>query len=287
VVVEVHALPQQRLERGGLLWRDVGGHGEEVDRQPLVPPQRQADGAAAGRHRLLRDLDQILVGDGRPQRHPHRQVRAVDRFVWRLEADHDVRAPPLRPDERGRVGLAALQLGRDLGRRVATLGAVALDLPPAPQVLGRVQVDADGERAAHLPGVQREQALHHHELACDHVLGHAEGAVAVLVDRLQDRLPGGQQAQVLRQDIHVVAGRVERGDVQFLALDAVVAVVVVGADGCHPVNAEQLHDSGGEGRLAGGAVPDGREHDRLHEHTGSPGAFPMSGSIRTPSSGRR
>ena len=75
-------------------------------------------------------------------------------------------------------------------------------------------------------------------------------------------------AEVLRQDVEVVAGGVERGDVALGALTPVVAVVVVGAERGHVVLAEDAHESAGHGRLPGSGVADDAEHHRArHQRT--------------------
>src|SRR3712207_1070490 len=52
----------------------------------------------------------------------------------RLERDDDVGALALRPDERARIGLAPVELGEHLVRRVAAARAVARDLPAAAEL---------------------------------------------------------------------------------------------------------------------------------------------------------
>ena len=54
------------------------------------------------------------------------------------------------PDERLRVGLAAVELGEHLVGRVAAPRAVALHLPVAAQLLRRVEVDAHVELSREL-----------------------------------------------------------------------------------------------------------------------------------------
>ena len=83
----------------------------------------------------------------------------------------------------------------------------------------------------------------------------------VVVDGLQDRLPHRHECEVLLHDVHVVALGVERRELDVLASLAVVAVVVVGADGVHPVLAEDVLDAPRERGLAGGRVPHHAEDD--------------------------
>ena len=81
------------------------------------------------------------------------------------------------------VGLAAVELREHLVGRVPAPRAVALHLPVAPQLLGRVEVDADVEHVAQLrgcgsassPSVTTKRSGHE-------VVGRAERAVDVLVD---------------------------------------------------------------------------------------------------------
>ena len=84
----------------------------------------------------------------------------------------------------------------------------------------------------------------------------------MVVDRLQDGLAHAQQLQVLLHDLDVVAVGVQRGERQRLALDAVIAVVVVHADRRDPLRPERRHQTLGDRGLAGGAVARDRQHDR-------------------------
>ena len=86
--------------------------------------------------------------------------------------------------------------------------------------------------------------------------------MVVVVDGLQDRLPHRHERQVLLHDLHVVAERVQGGELYPLAGLSVILVVVVGADRVDPVLAEDVLDAPGEGGLARGRVPDHTQHDR-------------------------
>ena len=90
----------------------------------------------------------------------------------------------------------------------------------------------------------------------------AERAVRVPVDGLEDRLAVAQVAQVLRQDVEVVAVGMQRRDAELGALLAVVAVVVVDAGVGHRVFAEGAHETSGHRGLAGRRVADDAENDR-------------------------
>ena len=146
--------------------------------------------------------------------------------------------------------------------RVAAARAVALHLPLAPQLLGRRQVDAHVEEPPQLLGVVAEQPLDDRELLRVDADERPEGAVLVLVDRLQDRLGAAHVREVLRHDVHVVALGIERRDVPLGPLAAVVAVVVVDADVRDVLLAEHADEPAREGRLAGRRVADDAEDDR-------------------------
>ena len=146
--------------------------------------------------------------------------------------------------------------------RVAAPRAVALHLPVAPQLLGRVEVHAHVEHVAQLRRGEREQALGDQEAAGHEVVGRPEGAVDVRVDRLHDRVAVPQVAEVLGEDVEVVAVRMERRDVALGPLLAVVAVVVVGAEVRHLVVAEDTHEPARDRGLPGPGVTDDAEHDR-------------------------
>src|SRR5205823_6258926 len=88
----------------------------------------------------------------------------ISAYYWG-EPERDVGPLPLRPDERRGVRLPAVQLGQHGVGSVAALGAVPVDLPLPPDLLGRVQVDGDVEAGAGQLGVQREQSFHDHEVA--------------------------------------------------------------------------------------------------------------------------
>ena len=186
--------------------------------------------------------------------------RAV--VVGGLERHHHVGAALLRPDEGGRVGLAAVKLGEDLIGRVAAPRAIAVDLPLAPEGLGGCEEDAHVIEVAQLVGVVAQQALEHREAVRHDVRRRAEGAVRVLVDRLEDRLARPQVAQVLRHDVHVVGVRMQWRDRALGPLPAVVAVVVVEGDVGDLVLAQDAHEAARDGGLAGGGVSDDAEDDR-------------------------
>ena len=60
--------------------------------------------------------------------------------------------------------------------------------------------------------------------------GGSKRAVPVVVDRLQDRFAGAQQAQMLLENVDIVGARVERRQARRGARLPVVAMIVVGAD---------------------------------------------------------
>ena len=70
--------------------------------------------------------------------------------------------------------------------------------------------------------------------------GRVERAGVVVVDRLEDRVAGGEQLQVLLHDVDVVAVRVQGGEREMLALGPVVAVVVIHAHRRAAIRAEGL-----------------------------------------------
>src|SRR3954452_11796541 len=182
-------------------------------------------------------------------------------FVAGQERHHDVGEPLLGTDERRRVGLAAVQLRQYLVGRIAAPRAVAIHLPPAPQVFGRRQIDPYVVGVADLGGVVTQQALDDGERARLKVHGRREGAVGVPVYGLQDRVAAAQVGDVLADDVHVVAVRVQRRDVVLLALLTVVAVVVVEGDVRHLLLAENPHESARDGRLARRRVADDAQDD--------------------------
>ena len=181
--------------------------------------------------------------------------------VGRLEGDDDVGVVALGADEPLRVGLAPVELGQNLVGRVAPARAVPLHLPVAPQLLGRVEVDADVEVLGELAGVEAEQPFTDEEAPRDEVVRRPEGAVGVLVDGLHDRLLAAQMHEVLAEDVEVVAVGVERRDVALGPLPPVVPVVVVGAEVGDLVLAEDADEATSDRRLTGTGVADDAEHD--------------------------
>ena len=107
---------------------------------------------------------------------------------------------------------AVLQLLHHLLARVAALGGVALDLPADAQLLVRVEIDLDVVAFAHGARGVAEQPFDDDVVLGLDIFRRVELAGAVVVDRLQDRLALAEQAQVLLDDVDVVAARVERGD---------------------------------------------------------------------------
>ena len=83
------------------------------------------------------------------------------------------------------------------------------------------------------------------------------------IDRLQDRLATAKQAQVLLQDIDVVGARVERGKASLVALLAFKRVVIVRAKDRAVLFAENLRDSGRQGRLSRRRITHNAEDDRM------------------------
>ena len=177
------------------------------------------------------------------------------------ERDHDVGVAALGADERLGVGLAAIQLGQHLVGGVATPAAVALDLPAASQVLGRVQEDAHVVGVAHPRGVKAQHPLDDRELGRRDVLGRRQRPVAMAIDGLEDRLAGAQVDEVLLQDVQVVGVRVQRGHPQLRALSPRVAVVVIAVDVGDLRLAEDPHQPARQRRLAGGGVAADSEED--------------------------
>ena len=206
------------------------------------------------------DAAQVRVGERVAQRQLRVEVVLVG-GVARLEGDDDVGVVALRPDEGLRIGLAAVELGEHLVGRVPAARAVALHLPVAAKLLRRVEVDAHVEHLAQLGRVEREQALGDHEALRLEVVRRAERAVGVLVDGLHDRLVRPQVAEVLAEDVEVVAVGMERRDVALGPLLAVVAVVVVGAEVGDLVVAEHAREPTPDRGLAGARVSDDAEHD--------------------------
>ncbi len=198
-----------------------------------------------------------------------------------LERDDDVGVVALRPDERFGVGLAPVELGEHLVGRVAAARAVALHLPVAAKLLGRVEVDAHVEHLAQLRVGEGVQPLGDHEPPGREVLGRGERAVDVRVVRLHDRLALAQVAEVLREDVEVVAVRMQRRDVPLGPLLAVVPVIVVGAEVGHLVVAEHADEAAGDRRLPRPGVADDAEHDRARHQLRLPGGRETSLESRT------
>ena len=118
---------------------------------------------------------------------------------------------------------AVLELLHHLLARVAALGGVPLDLPADAQVGIGVEVDLDVVAFAHGARGVAEQALDDDVLLGLDVFRRVELAGAVVVDRLQDRLALAEEAQVLLDDVDVVAARVEGGDADLGAPPARIA----------------------------------------------------------------
>ena len=131
----------------------------------------------------------------------------------------------------------------------------------APDLLGWVEEHRQVEARPRQAAVKGQEPFHDHVARRREQHWAVERAVVVVVDGLENRLAHRQQLQVLLHDPHVVARGVEGGEGQPLALDAVVAVVVVDAHGAHP-GAERGDEPAGQGGLARRAVAGDRQHDR-------------------------
>ena len=204
------------------------------------------------------------MGDGRAEQHgcTERIVVRVVALLDRPEAHDDVGEGPLGVDERDRVRLATLEVGQDLRRLVATLRAVTLDLPRSTDLLGGIEIDRDVKTRSREARVQRQQALDDDEFPRLHENRPLQGACAVVVHGLQNRLAESEELEVLLHDLDVVALRVEGSEGKVAALGPVVAVVVVDTDRGDALRAEGSGQPAGQGRLAGGAVAGDGEHRR-------------------------
>ena len=178
------------------------------------------------------------------------------------EAHDDIGVGLLGADERLGVALAVVELAQDLVGRVAAPRAVALDLPRAPQLLRRSEEHAHVVDRAQRLGVEAEQPLDQEVARRAQVVRRAQRPRAMVVDRLQHRLPAAQVRQVLREDVEVVGVGMQRSDAEVATLLAVMAVVVVSAQECDVAVPEHAHEAAREGRLAGSGVTDHTEHDR-------------------------
>ena len=84
----------------------------------------------------------------------------------------------------------------------------------------------------------------------------------MVVDRLEHRLPGGQQLQVLLHDLHVITVRVQCREWQPLAFLAIIAMVIIHTQGRDSIGAQRVHQPLGQRGLSGSAVAGDREHHR-------------------------
>ena len=139
---------------------------------------------------------------------------AGDRRGAGRKLDDDVGVRLLGPDERLGVALAVVELPQDLVGRVAAARAVALELPRPAQLLGRGEEHAHVVRDAQRLGVEAQQPLDDEVVRGLQVLRAPERALAVVVDRLEHRLPAPQLPEVLGQDVEVVGVRVQRRDAE-------------------------------------------------------------------------
>jgi transitional endoplasmic reticulum ATPase len=204
--------PDRLLHHHAVLAGRVPVHMQGIHRAAVrVAGELEVDGGPrAFRDPLGHHAVQVRMPDGRPQQQFGRERRADghDPPRQRREPDHDVGVRALRADERGRLGLAPVQLREHLFRAVAAFGGVPADLPCAPDLLGRIQVDGRVEAGAGQLGPQRQQAFDDDELARLDQHGPGEPPGVMVVDGLEDRLAHGKQLQVLFHDLDVVAGGV-------------------------------------------------------------------------------
>jgi hypothetical protein len=243
---------------------------QRVDRTAVrVPGELEVDGGprAVVPDVLGHDAVQVRMPDGRPQQQLGGQRRAGrnDPAGQRREPDDDIGERPLRPDERRGFRLALVQLREHRRGRVAALGGVPLDLPAAPDLLGRVQVHGGVEAGAGELGVQRQQPLGNDELPRLDQHRPPQLPGVVIVDRLEHRLAHGEQLQVLFHDLQVVTVRVQGRERLVPAFGPVVPVVVVDADRGAAIRPERLDQAPGDRRLPGGAVARDGEHDRARD----------------------
>jgi hypothetical protein len=91
----------------------------------------------------------------------------------------------------------------------------------------------------------------------------------MVVNRLEDRLALAEQPQMLLQDVQVVAGRVQGGELEAGALGAPVAMIVVAADAGDALRPQDRRNALRQGRLAGGGIADDPQDHRLRASSGS------------------
>jgi hypothetical protein len=213
---------------------------------------------------LGHDAVQVRVPDGRPQQQlgGQRCPGRNDPAWQRREPDDDIGERPLRPDERRGLALPLVQLGQHGVRGVAAFGGVPLDLPAAPDLLGRVEVYGRVEAGPGELGVQRQQPLDDDELRRLDQHRPSQLPGVVVVDRLEHRLAHREQLQVLFHDLQVVAVRMQGGERLVAALGPVVPVIVVDADRGAAIRPERLDQAARDRGFPGRAVPGDGEHDR-------------------------
>ena len=94
-----------------------------------------------------------------------------------------------------------------------------------------------------------------------HIVGPYVCAGAMVIHRLEDRLAVVHALQMQFQNIDVVAVGVQRRNAKLLAFDAVVFVIVIGADLRHAFGAEQFCQPASERTFARRAVADDTKDD--------------------------
>src|SRR5450759_3738068 len=126
----------------------------------------------------------------------------------------------------------------------------------------RIQPDRQVERVADAWHQQGMQALNDHDFAGLHALRPFQGPVAVVVDRLIDRLPALERPDLLLHERKVVGPWVECRQSNQRALPSIERVVVVEADRGDSLGAKQVEEPRGQRRLPGAAVATNSNEDR-------------------------
>ena len=95
----------------------------------------------------------------------------------------------------------------------------------------------------------------------DNILWWSKVAHLMVVVWFENGLPGAQQLQVLCHNIEIIAIRVQGSDTQFLALQAIIAMIVVRAENRYIFNTQNLRDASTQRRLTRSTIPDNAQND--------------------------
>src|SRR5579875_556469 len=176
------------------------------------------------------------------------------RGVAAKKPHHHVGVFSLRLDIGFDIGTPSLEFGEHLLPGVSAFYDVALNFPLNAQLFFRVEPDLEVESVANCRNQKRMQALHKNDVTWVDDFGPFDCAVAMVVDRLSDRLSALKRENLLLHQSKVVRPWIKCGKPHQAALMSVERMVVVQANAGDALGSEHLVEGRSKRAFAAAAV---------------------------------